>query len=263
MYELLFGCRPFENFAPYSMIVYSKIAYLPMWTFFLSQLEWTKPVSMIDINTAASTISTNHINSNINSNINLNTNSNSNEKCSDHFFQLNKILSEIDAAPFYPDLVCDILDLLSVGEPLSKEGREMLLSLLEVRIHKRLGVGEKYNEFTNHCWFEKINICNIPSSLQTLPSPIQIDLDYVNEHIHRNYSKFDNFSTTQIQQYQHHHQQQQKKEDGNNNENNEHAEYEYYKYQYHQHEYNENDENDEIKINFDEYDLPYYSPIQP
>ena len=165
MYEMLYSCRPFENRVASPFIRYSEETYEFVWK---SLLNFT----VID-NGARETAPTTTITSVIPSNWDtslLNPSVPPNSPSSidwSSFFAEEDYPSQDIRIPF-PDLSSTLK-----SSP-SEDCISLLVSLLDVRIHKRCGVGENYSCFSQHPFFvsRKMNV----DQLLSFPSPIHTDM---------------------------------------------------------------------------------------
>lgn len=159
MYELLFLQRPFEN-VPLSMIVYSQESYQTSWKMLLTgNKERIHPTTM-----TVNSCLTNEVN------------------C----FQLTSesINLRIHQEILHQSLLIQLPDQLDHRVILSQSCRDLLLSLLDVRIHIRLGGRDRFPLFQKHTFFSKLN----HAELVTMNSPITVNTQSVSQKLS---SKFD------------------------------------------------------------------------
>jgi len=188
MYELLFRKRPYEKMAPYPMIIYSHETYQTLWLSMLSQPDILPSPTEFDSDSTTSLI---HVD----------------QPQISSLYQVKQKFCKINDTPLNNNLIFDIPKTTSIGDLISLECHNMLLSLLDVRIQKRLGAHERYSDFIDHNWFANVSIPT--SSLEKYQSPININLDYVGEYIWEKYSKLDlissieHFAESQVQLPEH------------------------------------------------------------
>lgn len=108
-----------------------------------------------------------------------------------HFYYKSDIFDDSDASesenkeesPLPSELTIAIPSTAFSNESISPQCVEFLSSLLDVRIHKRIGVGSKYSLFTNHAWFQTLGINVEDCTNHNNPSPITPDLNVVADKI--------------------------------------------------------------------------------
>jgi serine/threonine protein kinase len=92
--------------------------------------------------------------------------------------------------------------LYSTKEEISSSCVDLLDSLLDVRLHQRIGVGSRYALFVNHQWFQGQGISY--DETKTRPSPITPDLNLVADKINAKLMKTnfedDNFQNINIRE---------------------------------------------------------------
>jgi serine/threonine protein kinase len=81
------------------------------------------------------------------------------------------------------DLRIPIPSTIFTHEETSSQCIDILNSLLDVRIHQRIGVASRYSLFTNHPWFRSQGIVFDDILNHTAPSPISPDLNLVADKI--------------------------------------------------------------------------------
>jgi serine/threonine protein kinase len=162
MYELLFRHRPFRGNAPLEMICYSRDTYRTAWELLIKtsqdDFEEINIANPLDDNTVQTLLP--------------------------------------DPAPLeirsftHPSIIDATLDpqlipCLPQDEPISEDCKSILLSLIDVRIHSRIGTGTQYEEFSHHPWFT-VNGIEV-DDLASCPSPIHPDAIHTSDLI---FSKF-------------------------------------------------------------------------
>jgi serine/threonine protein kinase len=166
MYEMLYCRRPYETFAPCEMVEYSEKTYEAVWKFLLAQS--TCEIIPVTVTSSSSTVPNSPASSLSISPIGL------------HSFH--PIVEEGDEPALPPSLIIPLPDYSrALDTSLSENCRSLLSSLLDVRIHKRCGVGENYSAFSEHAFFisQEMSVENILS----VPSPIHPDIGMVGTYV--------------------------------------------------------------------------------
>jgi serine/threonine protein kinase len=157
MYELLFHRRPYRSIVPLEFVQYSRDTYRAVWAKLLDSVEVDLPTISVTTFEDRTTPNLHH-------------------KCLD--FGLGLIKDS--------DLPIDALQVpIPADHLISDHCRSMLSSLLDVRIHRRIGSGRRYESFTTHSWFSdnEIEIDLLPTS----PSPIRSDFIRIGDQIFGKY----------------------------------------------------------------------------
>jgi serine/threonine protein kinase len=163
MYELLFRHRPYRGNAPLEMICFSRDIYRTAW-------ETLIKISHDDL---------------VQETPNLNPQNENTMSVSQSSF--------VDPAPleigsFIPPTAPDpqfALPLPQSEDQISESCKSLLLSLLDVRIHSRIGTGRRFEDFSHHPWFPENGI--LFDHLATSQSPIHPDPIHTSDLI---FSKF-------------------------------------------------------------------------
>lgn len=131
MFELLFRHRPFRGNAPLEMICYSRDTYRTAWE---SMIKVSQDDYEEVILTSPSEDNT----------VNF----------SEVLFDPTPLEFESFLSPAMIDSTLDPQLILSLPhEPISESCKSLLLSLVDVRIHSRIGTGKRYEDFSHHPWF--------------------------------------------------------------------------------------------------------------
>ena len=172
MYELLFRCRPFKTTVTLPMISFSKDTYKLAWESLinLSKTQFTSSTTSAAISTSAT----------IGNGPSLTSpqifvpglydihESKSNFSNITH---VGTFLPQFDNnTPLSHNLVVSIPQTNTAKEVTSSECQSLLLSLLDIRIHLRYGVNERYGSFINHPWFE-LNEFSRNKVFEYVPTP--------------------------------------------------------------------------------------------
>lgn len=94
--------------------------------------------------------------------------------------------SDSDDPKYTPDLIIPIPDISNDYQLISKDYKHLISSLLDVRIQKRYGVGERYLLFENHPWFTRNGISF--ENLGDFPSPISPKCEEISAFLYLSYS---------------------------------------------------------------------------
>lgn len=217
MYELLFRKRPYDNLSPL-IVNYSRDTYQSAWELYANQLNISSSSSSSSLkndnhkfisttsilNTIETTITTsfkNNINSLIHSNNISSVAASSSLSSSFNELSINDLESFLASDLHTPsdiNLILTIPESNSMNEVTSPECGNMLSSLLDVQIHKRLGAVKKFNDFLSHNFFKKYELD--VKDLEFYPSPFSINLSLIGEHIWMRY--YDMNQIDQLSNYQ-------------------------------------------------------------
>ena len=213
MYELLFKRRPFDCMVSYHMVKYSEETYKSAWECLIQQSLLLPPSNRRITRTSSGltldclpTSSINHpllSDSQSSLNITLSPSFNIQRKSlqkkqlqyqplqpTDQLLHVGSFISS-NLPPLDSNLIVTIPELSSSNESITKECQEMLSSLLDIRIHKRIGTYERSSLFLTHQWFQNNGFFQ-PAHLkhnehkqeqQFFPSPIIPQLDEVSFQI--------------------------------------------------------------------------------
>lgn len=170
MHEMLFHKRPHQEIISSNMLLYSSMNFESIWEMMFEQHQNSmtrsdektetsskyNPSEISDVVTATTNIISNIYNTQSNKSTTKNSIFSPRSYYLDfgHFYYLNPTLESSSSSCFTDsDLVYSIPDVNINQESITELCKEMLLSLLDVRIHKRIGVGDRYDLFKNHKWF--------------------------------------------------------------------------------------------------------------
>ena len=167
MYELIFRQRPYEMKVPLDLVLFAQEQYQQSWKALLKASgEGTGIMPTIQI---------------------LNTCHSSDVGA--------EIPSFNQGTSHHPDI--DVLDsnLMvyvpvrnAAGGKVSENCRALLLSLLDVRLHLRIGAGDRYASFTSHPWFTNFDLKE--DNLTSTHSPITVDTHLVSNQLSTKYLDF-------------------------------------------------------------------------
>jgi serine/threonine protein kinase len=172
MYEMLYGCRPYETRVPSVLVEYSDNTYQVAWKSLLAQSATELDSRGVNLATSSTPTSTSTASPPISPSPGGVT----------RLPSFHPIFEEDDSPLPLPEVQIPLPEYSSVlnASP-SQNCLSLLSSLLDVRIHKRCGVGENYSAFSEHAFFisQEISVKNILS----VPSPIHPDLNKIGMHI--------------------------------------------------------------------------------
>ena len=168
MYEILFNTRPFDNSKefPREFTQYSSDTYQSTWQLLLrsqgtpSSRSHTQP--LLNLLYSEASLQSNEIPLSL-------------------YSLPENTLPHDDNTPLPCSLVIPIPHTTALKQPTSEHCKSFLSSLLDVRIHKRIGVGENYSSFEKHKWFTS---CSLPcpsssSHLKDIPSLLRLDIEMI------------------------------------------------------------------------------------
>jgi serine/threonine protein kinase len=180
MYEMLYCCRPYETRVPSGLVAYSEETYEADWK---SLLALVQSMSDFGIPAASTTAMMTSTVGNLNTSPSPISNSFTSApllRC--HSFHPAPTVEEEENFALPASLVIPLPEISPhLNASPSEHCLSLLSSLLDVRIHKRCGVGENYSAFSEHVFFvsQKIAVENILS----VPSPIHPDLVKIGMHL--------------------------------------------------------------------------------
>jgi serine/threonine protein kinase len=163
MYELLYLTRPYETRAPSQLVEYSGETYEATWKCLLAESE------------SASEIGTKEAD--------LVTSSTATDSPTHRSPSFHPIVEEDDDSPLPLSLRIPLPEISSpLNGPPSDHCTSLLSSLLDVRIHKRCGVGANFSSFSQHAFFVSRGM-DVETSMLSFPSPILPDLEKIGMHL--------------------------------------------------------------------------------
>mmetsp|Transcript_4064 Transcript_4064/g.4044 ORF Transcript_4064/g.4044 Transcript_4064/m.4044 type:complete len:448 (+) Transcript_4064:89-1432(+) len=179
MYELLFRYRPFKSIIPISMIKYSQDTYKSAWESLVNASSNSSSITTITTSLTTSAVATAPFLSGTTASLKtfISESYDLNEMRSNttsNFIQLSSFMTNFDETPLNSDLVISIPDFNSCKEKTSIECKNLLLSLLDVRVHLRYGVNDRYSSFIDHNWFQS-NGYSRKKLLEYSPAPPDIN----------------------------------------------------------------------------------------
>jgi serine/threonine protein kinase len=173
MYEMLYCSRPYETRVPSGLVEYSEETYKADWK---SLLDLVQSVSELEI-PAASPISNSF-------GFPPAPSLPSAPQLGWYSFHLAPAVEEEENFPLHSASPL-VVPLPGISPHLdaypSEHCLSLLFSLLDVRIHKRCGVGENYSAFSEHAFFVSHNMA--VENILSVPSPIDPDLMKIGRHL--------------------------------------------------------------------------------
>jgi serine/threonine protein kinase len=160
-YELLFGRRPFQKHCPREFVYFVENNYRYVW----DRLE-SEECQMFDWSDEP-----------------LLSHENVDVPYPNHLIPLlpNGDLPETLRVRYPPILLC--------GNPTTEECKDLVDSLLDVRIHQRCGIISQHSKFSNHRWFQReLLLENSKKMLKGVTPPFQPDLETVEKLIASKFS---------------------------------------------------------------------------
>jgi serine/threonine protein kinase len=172
MYEMLFKKRPYEDISLLKPLVkYSQDTYRSAWDSLVQhKSKFSRSQSSILLTSGHTTIATDQTDF---------------EESPSNYLDLGSFLQNFDPSSSDPfEIIVPREN--GANERTSTECKDLLIGLLDPRIHMRFGVGNRSRLFTAHSWFSSNGLCTPPlSSSWKTPSPLFSNVSIMGDQLQR------------------------------------------------------------------------------